>query len=88
MPRVRGLFGRPEPCQESAVMAYMYVLGPCFSCGRIFTFSAERVPSIVVNGEREPVCAYCVERANPGRIRNGLDPIIPLPGAYEPDEVD
>jgi hypothetical protein len=68
-------------------MGYLYVLGECFSCHRLFTFSAERVPSIVVDGQREPVCADCVERANPERIANGLPPIVPLPGAYEPDEV-
>jgi hypothetical protein len=68
-------------------MGYMYVMGPCFSCKRIFTFSAERVPSLVVNGEREPICEACIRRANPVRVANGLEPIVPLPGAYEPDEV-
>jgi hypothetical protein len=68
-------------------MAWMSVLGQCIGCGRMFTFNAERVPSIVVNGEREPVCANCVVHYNSIRERNGLPPIVPLPGAYEPEEV-
>jgi hypothetical protein len=36
------------------------------------------------------VCLDCVVHAvNPIRIANGLDPIVPLPGAYDPiDERD
>jgi hypothetical protein len=33
---------------------------------------------------REPICRNCVERVNPQRIKNGLEPIVPLPDAYEP----
>jgi len=65
----------------------IYVLGPCYVCKGLFTFNADRVPSITVNGVREPICADCVALANPRRIANGLDPIVPLPGAYEPEEV-
>jgi len=64
-------------------MAFMYVL----RCGRRFTFNAERVPSITVNGAREPFCRACVDEVNPRRVAAGLDPIIPLPGAYDPEEV-
>lgn len=31
-----------------------------------------KVPSIRVNGVREPVCRSCVERVNPVREKNGL----------------
>jgi hypothetical protein len=68
-------------------MGYMYVIGNCFGCGNRFTFNADKVPSIPINGVREPVCATCVERANPMREANGLAPIVVLPGAYEPEEV-
>jgi hypothetical protein len=68
-------------------MGYLVVLGPCFACGQVFQFNAERVPSIVVDGVRQPVCADCVERANPTRIANGLPPIVVLPDAYEAQEV-
>jgi hypothetical protein len=62
-------------------------MGPCGACGQVFTYNAERVPVAVANGRREPVCADCVKRWNPQRIANGLEPIVPLPGAYEPEEV-
>lgn len=64
---------------------YMFVVGDCYACRRLFTFNPERVPSVVVAGEREPICADCVERANPMRAANGLPPIVPLPGAYDPE---
>lgn len=66
---------------------YMAVLGPCIACGQIFHFNAERVPSLVVNGKREPVCADCIERVNKIRRERGMDLLVPLPGAYEPEEV-
>ena len=65
-------------------MGYVFALGRCISCGRHFTFHPERVPSLVVNGVREPVCRACVERVNPIRRANGLPEIVPLPGAYAP----
>lgn len=72
-------------------MGYMFVLGNCFGCGRPFTFNAEHVPSVPGHlsgtGTREPICRDCVNRANPERIANGLDPIVPHPMAYEPEEV-
>jgi hypothetical protein len=68
-------------------MAYMAVTGPCIACGRIFTFSPSKVPSVRVEGEREPICERCVPRFNEVRAEQGLPLIVPLPGAYEPDEV-
>jgi hypothetical protein len=64
----------------------MFVLGPCIGCGQLFTFNADRVPSVTIKGHREPICAACVLRVNPRRIANGLDPIVPLPGAYDPED--
>lgn len=68
-------------------MSYMSVIGPCFGCGQVFEFNADRVPSIPIDGVREPICRTCVERANPMRAANGLPPIVVLPGAYEAQEV-
>lgn len=65
-------------------MGYAMALSPCVGCGRPFAYNPVRVPSLRVDGERKPVCLSCVERANPARIRNGLEPIIPAPDAYEP----
>jgi hypothetical protein len=67
-------------------MGYVSVVGHCVGCGRLFSFHPHKVPSIRVNGIREPVCQACLEAANPERKRRGLQPIIAPPGAYEPAE--
>lgn len=64
-------------------MGYAFAMSPCVVCGKVFTFNPVKVPSIKVNGVWEPACLDCVNRANPLRIENGLEPIVPLPGAYE-----
>lgn len=68
-------------------MAWETVTGPCFACGRLFTFNAERVPSIRIEGVRRPVCWECMAAANAKREAQGLAPHPILPGAYEPREV-
>jgi hypothetical protein len=69
-------------------VGYMIAMGPCVGCGRLFGFNPELVPSITIKGEREPICLVCVKRVNPMRLKNGLPPIEPLPGAYEPEPED
>ena len=64
-------------------MGYVVAMAPCFGCSREFPFNPMKVPSIRCNGKREPICQSCVDRINPERIANGLEPIVPLPGAYE-----
>jgi hypothetical protein len=64
-------------------MGFAFCLGECFGCGHPFSFNPVRVPSIRDhNNVKQPVCAECVARANPTRIANGLEPIIPHPDAY------
>jgi hypothetical protein len=65
-------------------MGYVMAMGACVGCGRVFNFNPNAVPSVPVNGVREPICRDCVERANPIRIKNGLEPISIRPDAYEP----
>ena len=67
-------------------MGYAIAMSPCIGCRQIFGYNPLRVPSITINGSREPICRNCVERVNPMRIENGLPPIVPLPDAYEPVE--
>jgi hypothetical protein len=67
-------------------MGYMIVMGCCYACGQLMTFNAERVPSVVVDGQREPLCRNCIERANPQRVANGLPPIVIMSGAYDAEE--
>lgn len=61
---------------------YLVAIGPCFGCGLPFAYHPDLVPSVIVDDVRQPICRGCVDRANPRRIANGLDPIWPLPGAY------
>jgi len=67
-------------------MGYAFVYSPCFACGYLFCYSPTRVPSIrsPFSGQKEPICLNCINRINPKRVANGLEPIVPLPGAYEP----
>lgn len=66
---------------------YMFAFSACFGCKRPFSYNPERVPSVVVDGVREPICQECVTRVNPLRLAKGLEPIAVLSGAYEPEEV-
>ena len=67
-------------------MGYMFVLGTCCTCGILFTFNADWVPSVNIDGERLPVCKDCVTRANRGRQEQGLDVFYVHPDAYEPSQ--
>lgn len=61
-------------------------VAPCYACGLLFSFDPDRVPSLVVDGRREPLCMDCVARANELRRESGEALIYPLPGAYGPAE--
>lgn len=61
---------------------YAFAIGQCYTCKRTITFNPVKVPSIRINGVREPVCADCIARANPVRVSKGLPPIEILPDAY------
>jgi len=63
-------------------MGFVTASAACAGCGQLFTFNPVRVPSIRIGGERQPICRDCIERVNPIRMRNGLDPIVPEPDAY------
>jgi len=63
-------------------MGYALATSACIGCKRLFSYNPVRVPSIRINGSREPVCQRCIDVSNPKRIANGLDPIVPHPDAY------
>ena len=67
-------------------MGYAFIMGQCFGCKQMFSFNPNKVPSIRIDGVKQPVCQSCVTIANPKRKANGLEPIEVLPGAYEPCE--
>lgn len=65
----------------------MLAMGPCVCCKAMFSFNPERVPSITVNGQREPVCRGCMETANEIRVQRGDKPHPIMAGAYEAEPV-
>ena len=72
-------------------MSYATVFSPCVNCGRLFGYNPHRVPSILVNGVKEPVCLDCIEAENARRkatmIATGVDlELLPEPhaAAYQP----
>jgi hypothetical protein len=61
-------------------MGYALMFGTCCSCRRIISFNPHKVPSLLINGTRQPICRQCAERWNV------LHPEIAKPiqdGAYE-----
>lgn len=43
-------------------MGYAIVMGFCGACKAPLSFNPRKVPSIRINGLREPLCLGCVER--------------------------
>ncbi len=69
---------------EGGAMGYVFAHSICFGCKQPFAYNPMKVPSIRVDGVREPICQTCVDRINPERIKKGLPPIVPAADAYEP----
>lgn len=67
-------------------MGYVLAYGNCINCGKPFSFNPAKVPSIRVQGVREPVCKGCIEKANEVRRALGRELFTILPDAYEPCE--
>ena len=65
-------------------MGYALVFGHCCNCSQFMGFNPIRVPSVRINGKREPVCRTCVETLNAKRKLVGAEPWPIPPDAYEP----
>ena len=65
-------------------MGYAIVFAPCIRCNNISGFNPRYVPSIRINGVREPICRECIPEVNEMRKEAGTEPIVPHPDAYEP----
>lgn len=72
-----------------------FAMSPCWSCGRVFTFNPNLVPSIPIDldtgkvaagGVRQPICRACAELANRYRAEHGLPLWSVSDAAYEPAE--
>ena len=70
-------------------MGFLSLFAHCVRCHQPFMSNPLRVPSILVNGQREPLCRQCVEAANIVRAARGLPTFEIFPDAYEPlDEAE
>lgn len=70
-------------------MGYALAVSACYLCHSTFGYNPHKVPSLVVNGLREPVCRPCAERGNELRAARGLPGWKIEDGAYEAiDEAD
>jgi len=67
-------------------MGYALAYSACYGCKRVFGYNPIRVPSVRINGVREPICRDCFERANQLRKLRGIPTIMMFPDAYEPCE--
>lgn len=68
-------------------MGFMFVIGECVACHCALSFNPEKVPSLRVNGQKEPLCVQCFNRWNEiHRVSKGLEPVALQPGAYEAAE--
>lgn len=62
---------------------FAFAVTACIGCNRLFSCNPALVPSVSLDGMRQPVCRSCVDRLNRNRARHHLQKIEPAPGAYE-----
>lgn len=62
---------------------FVQMVQACVNCGRLFAFNPLLVPSVRVNGKRQPICGPCMDSFNAKRRASGLDPVHIHPEAYE-----
>ena len=63
-------------------MAFAMLIAQCAACEALIMCNPELVPSIRVNGVREPLCESCVRRWEAVHKKKAVIP----KGAYEPME--
>ena len=62
---------------------YMLLTCHCISCNALMCCNPDRVPSIRVEGKREPLCLACFNKWNEiHRTSQGLEARTPHPSAY------
>ena len=63
-------------------MGYALCMGTCLICKHTFTFNPVKVPSLRIDGTKEPICKSCIERANKEKVAKGIEPFIIPDDAY------
>ena len=62
-------------------MGYALMFGACCACYQTISFNPHKVPSLMIDGRREPLCRSCALKWNELHPENAR-PI--QPDAYEP----
>lgn len=65
-------------------MGFCFAFSKCAACHQPFAYNPLRVPSVRINGVKEPLCRGCVLEWNVRMVKAGKEP-HPIPDdAYEP----
>ena len=65
-------------------MGFCFAFSKCAACHQPFAYNPLRVPSVRINGVKEPICRGCVLEWNVRMVKAGKEP-HPIPDdAYEP----
>ena len=78
-----GICWRASFNSKEETVGVALLISACVSCRKVFGYHPHKVPSITIQGKREPICRACVLNANPQRRELGLPEIEILPGAYD-----
>lgn len=63
---------------------YAVCMAPCVRCRRVIAFNPHKVPSLLVDGVKQPLCRECFDWRQAQRHGLGLpNESPPLEGAYE-----
>lgn len=70
-------------------MGYFMLITSCYMCKRVFTCNPDKVPSVKIEGVKEPICESCVKWMQQRQREMGV-PVWadPLPGAYDAADED
>jgi hypothetical protein len=65
-------------------MGFMFVVGDCINCHAPLCFNPDCVPSLRIDGVKQPLCESCFDKWNElHRTSKGLPPLPLHPDAYK-----
>ena len=64
-------------------MGYVFMLGMCVGCRKMISFNPNKVPSVRINGEKEPLCEECATQINKNRAKAGMEVCVIHKDAWE-----